>query len=116
MGEKYKIDTKGPFLKHFKNTICTDGRLNKASLNQLLAKRYKNDLAKSITNLMGEFFNYTQPAISLGEFAGGVEMLFSRSEEELRRFAFKIYDANGDKLLSEQDMFDLLRWSGAIKD
>jgi Ca2+-binding EF-hand superfamily protein len=81
-----------------------------------LAKRYKNELAKSITNLMGEFLNYTQPNIPLKDFADGVDMLFNKSEEDLRRFAFKIYDANGDNKLSEQDMFDLLRWSGANKD
>ena len=116
MNEKYKIDIKGPFAKYFKNVVCTDQRLNKHSLNQFLAKRYKSDLAKSITNLMGEFLNYTQPNINLKDFADGVELLFNKSEEDLRRFAFKIYDANGDKHLSEQDMFDLLRWSGDIKD
>ena len=35
---------------------------------------------------------------------------------EKNYFAFKIYDAIGDNKLSEQDMFDLLRWSGANKD
>mgnify|MGYP006952843374 CR=1 FL=1 len=33
INEKYRIDVKGPFAKYFKNTICTDQRLNKASLN-----------------------------------------------------------------------------------
>lgn len=50
---------------------------------------------------MGEFLNYTQPNINLKDFADGVEILFNKSEEDLRRFAFKIYDANGDKQLSE---------------
>jgi hypothetical protein len=35
--------------------------------------------------------------------------LFNKDENELKKFAFKIFDTNGDGVLSENDMFELMQ-------
>lgn len=65
---------------------------------------------------MGQYFgSYGQQTIGLEDYAVGLETLFGQDEDQLRKFAFKIFDANQDKKLSETDMFELMRWASAIK-
>lgn len=42
-------------------------------------------------------------------------MLFQQDEKGLKEFAWKIMDMNNDKKLSENDMFDLMKQTSAIK-
>ncbi len=72
--------------------------------------RYKDGLADRITRIMGNgFLNFQTSTISLDEFASGLENLFNRDENALRKLAFEIFDVNKDKKLSENDMFDLMK-------
>jgi Ca2+-binding EF-hand superfamily protein len=109
LGQKFKIDRKGkgPFAEYFATEVCgRGGRLTREKLKAFLAKRYKEALAGRITSLMGQYFgSYGQQTIGLDAYADGLEALFGQDEEALRKFAFKIYDANQDKKLSESDMF-----------
>jgi Ca2+-binding EF-hand superfamily protein len=95
---------------YFNTKIAPDKRLTKQRLKEFLAKRYKDGLAQRITSLMSQFLsNYTQATISLDEFAQGLELMFNRDENALRKMAFEIFDVNKDKKLSENDMFDLMK-------
>jgi Ca2+-binding EF-hand superfamily protein len=53
--------------------------------------------------------------ISLEMYATGLESLFGQDEDGLRKFAFKIFDVNNDKKVSEYDMFELMGMASHIK-
>jgi len=37
-----------------------------------------------------------------------IEKIFNQNDDELKKFAFRIFDMNKDKKLSQKDMFDLM--------
>jgi hypothetical protein len=49
-------------------------------------------------------------------YCDGLEELFNQDVSELKRFAFKIFDVNQDKKLSENDMFELMKSCQTLKD
>lgn len=68
-----------------------------------------------IANALGPYFsNYVQ-TITFPTFCDGLESLFQQDEKGLKEFAYKVMDMNNDKKLSENDMFDLMKHTSAVK-
>lgn len=79
-----------------------------------MAKKYK-DLSHRIVNAIAPYFGNYQVSINFEIYCKGLETLFTQDEETLKEIAFQILDLNQDKKLSENDMFDLMKMTSAIK-
>lgn len=110
----FVLDRKNPNFIHYFNEISSE-RINKQRLREFLTKRYKESLAQRIANALGPYFgNYVQ-TITFQIYCDGLEMLFQLDEKGLKEFAYKVMDMNNDKKLSENDMFDLMKQTSAVK-
>ena len=60
-------------------------------------------------NALAPTFSAYSTNIEFGFYCERLEILFNKKEEELKQFAFQIFDVNGDKRLSESDLFELMK-------
>lgn len=82
--------------------------------------RYKEFLANRITACLAPYLGdfksaQSQTHLDFESYAKHLENFFNQDENELKKFAFKIFDVNADNRLSEQDMFDMMKYCSAIK-
>ena len=71
-----------------------------------LELRYKKDLAKRITGYLAPYLGdfksaQSQTHLDFDSYIKHLENFFNQDENELKKFAFKIFDVNGDNKLSE---------------
>ncbi len=74
-----------------------------------MAVRYKEGLAARITSIISPNFSNFNQNIDIQAYCDGLEKLFNQDYIGLKKFAFKIFDINQDKKLSENDMFELMK-------
>ena len=98
-------DKKNPLKVRFEKITHGEKSLSKAKLQDFLQSRYKSELAKRITylmdNYMGNFKGQNQSGIEFPKFCEGLDSLFNQDQSTIKKFAFAIFDVNGDKKLSE---------------
>ena len=80
-----------------------------------MAKRYKDGLATKLIPVLAEFFGNFNQNLNFLTYCDGLEKMFNKDEHELKKFAFKIFDVTHDKKLSENDMFELMKMTSAVK-
>lgn len=98
-------DRKNPLKAHFEKITHGEKSLSKVKLQEFLQSRYKDFVAKRITiqmdNYMGNFKGQNQSGIEFPKFCEGLDSLFNQDQSAIKKFAFAIFDVNGDKKLSE---------------
>lgn len=94
----------------FQKITAPETKLSKFRFTQFLAKRYKDRLAKVIVEILApNFSNYNM--IEYKDYCKGINDIFSKSEFDLKKdLAFKIFDLNGDGIISEGDLFVLMKY------
>lgn len=90
-------------------------------MKDFLMRRYPEPLAERIMKGIMPHFNNFSFNLDFTFFCDYVENFVNQSElvilievnkfKALKGFAFKIYDANNDKRLSESDLFQMMMWS-----
>ena len=112
----------GPLKACFDKMTNNEARqgLSSNKLIKFLTLRYKEFLAKRICQCLapylGEFKSaQSQTHLDFESYSKHLENFFNQDENELKKFAFKIFDVNADNRLSEQDMFDMMKYCSAIK-
>ena len=109
------MDRKSQALIQYFNGIGTDKRVTKQKLKEFLAARYKDGLAQKIIQVVSYAFHNFTANVDFTAYCDALESLFNQDENQLKKFAFKIFDINGDKKLSENDLFDLMKFCSAQK-
>lgn len=55
------------------------------------------------------FGNFNTGGIDLSAYCDVMEQIFNQDERGLKDFAFKLFDINNDKRISENDLFELMK-------
>eukprot|EP00347_Sterkiella_histriomuscorum_P024204 403331951 len=104
------LDRKDPtLLTHF-SFVSIERKLNKGKLRDYLVKRYKEFMGERIMKYMMPFFNNFTIYHDLNQYCESIEAFANQDISMLRQFTFKIIDINNDRKLSENDMFQLMKY------
>lgn len=91
-------------------TSQNDKRITKTKqLKEYLAKKYNDVMASKLAQALQGWFNNFVPNVEFADYVKTLENIFNRDEADLKKFAFKIFDVNGDGIVSESDLFELIR-------
>lgn len=101
---------------------ANDKKINKHKLKAYLSEKFNDVLAIKLTSILtqkdyGIFdLQNTTSLIDFETYCTKLETFFNRDELELKKFAFKIFDTNGDDKVSEADLFELVRMCTGLKE
>lgn len=73
-------------------------------------------LASKLAQSLQGWFNNFVPNVEFIDYYKTLENIFNRDEADLKKFAFKIFDVNGDGCVSESDLFELIRICQGLKE
>lgn len=107
--QAYSLDKKNKKLIEKFNQMAVDRRIQKNRLKEFLIKRYKEGLSNRFMNIIGTIYDFTQnQSMEIDNYCLLMEKIFNQDDASLKRLAFKIFDTNQDKKVSEKDMFELM--------
>ena len=107
--QAYTLDKKNKKLIEKFNQMAVDRRIQKNRLKEFLIKRYKEGLSNRFMNIIGTIYDFTQnQSMEIDNYCQLMEKIFNQDDASLKRLAFKIFDTNQDKKVSEKDMFELM--------
>ena len=89
--------------------MADEKRIKKPRLKEFLVKKYKVGLGSKLVPILQPYFGGFQLAIDMNVYCDNLETLFNQDEVALKKFAFKIFDVNGDGKVSENDLFELMK-------
>lgn len=80
-----------------------------------MAKRYKDPIAGKIIQIISDKFGNFVQNIDEHDYIHGIESIFNQDERNLKKFAFKLFDTNADGIVSDNDMFEVMKLCNGIK-
>lgn len=87
-------------LKKTFDNISLGGKVQQKKMKQFLVKRYKEGLGIRIMKVLEPYIDLTSIQVNLEGYCRSLEKIFQSDDQELKKFAFKIFDTNNDKKLS----------------
>jgi len=77
-------------------------------LKNFICARYREGHGEKLAKMMDKAFDSYSIPQKFENYCLIIEKMFNQDDEELKKFAFKIFDLDMDTVLSYKDMFDLM--------
>lgn len=71
------------------------GTMKAVNLRSWIATRYTDKLAGHMVNHLKATFNEFVPAVAMDDYLGKIRRWLNKHEDELRSFAFNVFDIEG---------------------